>query len=133
MEITTKITKKEAVISIKLKKKKSKLESSILIDFAKAREELLKKHPELNLSRKPIHVHHIDNLSDKLEGEWIFPLVVEEKAVEEKPAEEPVKKEEKKVSKKTKNILNFKPKSDTVVETTEPEADQAKGVQEPTE
>ena len=128
MEIKTEITKKQATIFIRLEKKKTKLEANIVIDSFKARQELLKIHPELNLARKPIILHDINNLSDKLEGEWVFPIIVEKKLVEE-----PKKQEEKKETKKAKNVLNFKPKSAKVVETTEPEADQVKGVQEPTE
>ena len=94
MEIKTKITKKEAAIFIKLEKRKSKLEPNILIDAFKARQELLKKHPELNLTRKPTNLHHIDNMTDNLQGEWIFPIIIEKKDL-----------------KKTKDILKFKAKT----------------------
>jgi hypothetical protein len=115
-------------ICISAPRKIGKATPHIVISPEKARELILEEIPEIKIQELPENIVLLDNKNkDMCEECWKFHIIKEQKK------EEPKKQVEKKVSKKTKNILNFKPKSDTVVETTEPEADQAKGVQEPTE
>ena len=122
MEIETKIDKECAEITIKLKRRIGKRMERIVITDPQARKLLLEKHPELNIPELSKKIETIDNEKrDSLEATWVFEILQENT------------KPEKKVTKKEKNILNFKPKSAKVVETTQPEADQVKGVQEPTE
>jgi hypothetical protein len=114
-------------ISISAPRKIGKATPHIIITPEKARSLILEELPEVKIRELPENIVLLDN-KDKnaCEVSWKFHLVKEEK-----PA--PKKKEEKKETKKAKNVLNFKPKSAKVVETTQPEADQVKGVQEPTE
>lgn len=134
MEVTTEVTKTHAIVTISLSRLVSKLDDPIMIDSFRARDELLKKHPELKVSKKPENLHHIvSSKKEVVSGEWVFLIEQEKKEIKlEEPKSKKVEVE--KTTKKAKKILNFKPKSDKVVETTAPEqTDQVKGVEEPTE
>lgn len=126
MEVTTEITEEKAKITIKIPFRVGKRAESLVITDSQARKILLERHPGLNISEISECPHVVDNnVRDRLVATWSFHIV------KEQPKE---KSKVEKTTKKPKNILNFKPKSDKVVETTAPEqTDQAKGVEEPTE
>jgi hypothetical protein len=127
MEVTTKVTEDFAEITIKLQKRIGKRMENISITDPQAREILLEKHPGLDLSLISERVKTVDNNDPKkLEATWKFPIVKKQEAIVEKEAP-------KKIARTPKTVLTFKPKTDIVVETTEPAPEQIKGVEEPTE
>lgn len=127
MEIKTNITEEFAEITIKIPQRIGKRMEGIVLTDREARLILLEKHPHLKLPELSMRVREIDNNKmDKLEATWKFKI--------ESEPEAPKIQEEKKNSKNLKKVLNFKSKSDKVVETTTPdEIEQVKGVEEPTE
>lgn len=122
------ITKENDFVEIRISvpRKIGKATPHIVISPEKARLLILEELPQVKIEELPENIVTLDNKNkNACEMSWKFLLLKEE--------EKSVPEKQKKVTKKQKNILNFKPKSVKVVETTQPEQDQAKGVQEPTE
>jgi hypothetical protein len=112
------------LVSVTLVKRISPRQFISVFDEKLARQKLVEAHPSLKVSEHSEVAHILNNKGKDLSATWKFFLIKEPQKIVEK----------KKTAKKTKKILNFKPKSDKVVETTEPEqTDLAKGVEEPTE